>query len=258
MGGKLKSWLVKIIRLKYLHRLSDFVVRAVVATEVIVRHGEIKLRLAHPNPQIRSRNRTFSSKEPDTLMWIDSFQNESVLWDVGANVGLYSIYAGLKGVQVTAIEPSVFNLEFLARNIVINQVSDRVRILPIAVGSDKIGFSTLHLPSTAWGNSQNDFATPMGQSGTQQSFAWKYETLGMSLSDLFHVLHLPLPHYLKIDVDGLEPDILEGGSAILQNVISVLVEIPTYSNAEQRIASTLLAAGLTLQSALGQNQIWRR
>ena len=56
-------------------------------------HGNIRICLTVPNWINRYRATTFSEKEPETLEWIDSLEKESVLWDVGANVGLYSIYA---------------------------------------------------------------------------------------------------------------------------------------------------------------------
>ena len=34
---------------------------------------------------------TFSSKEPKTLKWIEQFEDNKCFWDVGANVGLYSL-----------------------------------------------------------------------------------------------------------------------------------------------------------------------
>ena len=70
------------------------------------------------NNVTKYRNDTFFTKEPETLEWIDKFTKNSVFWDVGANVGLYSIYAAkTRDCNVTAIEPSVFNLELLAKNI---------------------------------------------------------------------------------------------------------------------------------------------
>ena len=40
------------------------------------------------------RTETLLTKEPTTCPWIDTFKEGEVLFDVGANVGLYSIYAG--------------------------------------------------------------------------------------------------------------------------------------------------------------------
>ena len=65
------------------------------------------------NPLLRLRAETFLTKEPETLEWIDRMNDDSVLWDIGANVGIYSIYAAVsKRANVIAFEPSFFNLEF--------------------------------------------------------------------------------------------------------------------------------------------------
>ena len=95
-----------------------------------VNHNEIKLSFVTPNPLNIYRVKSFSTKEPETLEWIDSFTNDSVFWDVGANIGLYSCYAATKkGCDVIAFEPSVFNLELLARNISNNQLLEKISIM---------------------------------------------------------------------------------------------------------------------------------
>ena len=83
-----------------------------------VKYNDIKMQFAVPNHLNQYRVDTFSIKEPETLNWIDSLPEESELWDVGANIGLYSIYAAKKKkCNVFSFEPSVFNLELLAKNI---------------------------------------------------------------------------------------------------------------------------------------------
>ena len=51
-----------------------------------------------PNQLIDWRVATFFTKEPETLEWIDSFEKKEklIFWDIGANIGLYSIYNALK------------------------------------------------------------------------------------------------------------------------------------------------------------------
>ena len=72
--------------------------------------------------------------EPDTLSWIDQMSEGSTLWDIGANVGGYSIYAAIsKNSNVYAFEPSPFNLEFLARNIWLNKLEEKITVIPIAL-----------------------------------------------------------------------------------------------------------------------------
>ena len=91
-----------------------------------VRHQGMDLAFVIPNDISRFRVNTFSTKEPETLEWIDEVPKGSVLWDIGANIGLYTCYAA-KGreCRVFAFEPSVFNLELLARNIFLNGLTKK-------------------------------------------------------------------------------------------------------------------------------------
>ena len=63
---------------------------------VEVSHDDFSFKFATPNALSKWRYETFSSKEPETLEWINAMPSESVLWDIGANVGLYSVYAAKK------------------------------------------------------------------------------------------------------------------------------------------------------------------
>ena len=64
--------------------------------EYLVTHKNITLKLSVPNGLTYLRAKTFSVKEPETLDWIDGFNENSTFWDIGCNVGLYSVYAAKK------------------------------------------------------------------------------------------------------------------------------------------------------------------
>ena len=51
-----------------------------------------------PNDLCEMRVETLFTKEPETIKWIDNFsvKSNSIFWDIGANIGLYSIYAAAK------------------------------------------------------------------------------------------------------------------------------------------------------------------
>ena len=116
-----------------------------------VHYRSHRLTFTVPNWLNNYRIDTFASKEPETLEWIDSIPVGSVLWDVGANVGLYSIYAAkAQNCRVYAFEPSVFNLELLARNIFLNKLQNQITIIPLAV-SDQLGLSFFKMSTTTWG-----------------------------------------------------------------------------------------------------------
>jgi len=135
--------------------------------------------LSHPNPQIRSRNLTFSTKEPATLRWIEAMSKDAILWDVGANAGLYSVLAARRGIDVVAIEPSALNCEFLVRNTSLNDVCERILVVPLALGSRATQVAPMNIKSSAWGDSQNAYATKRGQTGEVENFEISYRTLGL-------------------------------------------------------------------------------
>ena len=88
-----------------------------------------------PNELTEWRVKTFFTKEPETLEWIDNFEKKEnlIFWDIGANIGLYSIYNSLKNKSSKTIcfEPSTSNLRILSRNISINNLEKNIKILPI-------------------------------------------------------------------------------------------------------------------------------
>jgi len=96
----------------------DQILSSVMSRTCSVRHQGLDLTFAIPNIVNYVRINTFSTKEPETLEWIDGILKGSVVWDIGANVGLYSCYAAkAREYEVFAFEPSAFNLELLTRNV---------------------------------------------------------------------------------------------------------------------------------------------
>src|SRR3990172_6587942 len=78
----------RVGRFSYEHVLSNAMHRV-----VKVGHHGVELAFTAPNGLTKWRISTFASKEPETLDWIDSLPRASVLWDIGANIGLYACYA---------------------------------------------------------------------------------------------------------------------------------------------------------------------
>ena len=94
-----------------------------------------KISFFIPNQLTENRVNTFFTKEPETLEWIDSFDKKEnlIFWDVGANIGLYSIYNALKNrnSQTISFEPSSSNLRVLSRNVSINNLENDIKIFPM-------------------------------------------------------------------------------------------------------------------------------
>jgi FkbM family methyltransferase len=190
-----------------------------------VEHNGLRLTFSTANALNKFRADTFSTKEPETLQWMDSMARGSVMWDIGANVGLYSCYAAkARGCRVFAFEPSVFNLEALARNIFLNQLTEQITVVPLPL-TDVLAVSNFSLTSTEWGAALSSFGQPFGHDGEPIRKVFEFSTIGLSMVDAIDLLKIPTPEYIKIDVDGIEHLILKGGIPVLQRVKSVLVEI---------------------------------
>ncbi|UZN08562.1 FkbM family methyltransferase [Leptospira santarosai] len=219
-----------------------------------------------PNNLNRFRVHTFSTKEPETLEWIDQIAKNSIFWDIGANIGLYSIYAAKqKNTKVFSFEPSVFNLELLARNIFLNQLSDRVTIVPLPL-SDQLSINKLRMTSMEWGGALSSFGATFGHDGKPINQIFEYSLLGLSMEDAVNQFNLPKPDYIKMDVDGIEHIILKGGETILEDVKEILVEV-NENFAEQFDNSKFILerAGFSLKNRTNPssfektyNQIWIR
>lgn len=191
--------------------------------------GSISMSLFTPNTVCKSRADTFSTKEPETLEWIEEFgTDKSVLYDIGANIGIYSIYHCLLNQGKTiAFEPSFFNLKQLAKNISANNCDDDIIVVPNALSSHN-QISTFKYGEATEGGALSAFGVDFGFDGQSISSQLSTKVIGLTLDSLFEykLLDLP-PDLVKIDVDGIEHIILEGAIKTLSNPSckSILIEV---------------------------------
>ena len=138
-----------------------------------------------------------------------------VVWDIGANVGLFSFAAaatsGPRG-RVIAVEPDTWLVDLLRRSSRL-LVPERapVIVIPFAV-SDRIELTQLHI--AARGRSAN-FIEGGGSSRTGGTRSTE-SVISVTLDWLLGVL--PAPEVLKIDVERMEGRLLSGASRMLNEV----------------------------------------
>ena len=252
---------------------NEIIINDVMRRGKSVTHNNVKMQFVVPNQLNHFRLDTFSIKEPETLDWINSMPLGCVLWDIGANVGLYSVYAAKKKhCRVVAFEPSVFNLELLARNIFLNDLQEWITIVPVAL-SDEIGPNQMCLTTTEWGGALSSFGKNIGWDGQPINDIFSFQTLGFNMDQAVKLFKLPQPDFIKMDVDGVEHIILQGGKHVLDKVKGVLVEInDDFKEQSEKSKHYLENAGLVFKKKLHSeiiekstagfansfNQIWIR
>ena len=230
-----------------------------------INHKNQELKFHIINYLTYYRASTFSDKEPETLEWIESFNENSIFFDIGSNIGLYSIYAAkLKKSKVYCFEPSVFNLELLVQNIHLNNVNDNTVILPLAL-NDKNSIEAFNLSNLSKGGALSSFGKNYNQYGEKINIKNYYYTVGMKLDNLVKYLNIDSPNYIKIDVDGIEHLILNGMTDILEKTQSILIEITESFEEQSKICKEILTSKGFVQkkikndsNLLTQNQIWNR
>ena len=251
--------------------LTEYLAQNIMSRHLEISHKEVTLKFHAPNSLNIFRIKTFSDKEPETLNWIDDMPKGAIFWDIGANIGLYSCYAAKLGkVDVIAFEPSVFNLELLARNIYTNDLTDKIVILPLAI-ADKIKFSKLKMTTTTWGGALSTFSESYGFDGKDFESRFSFQTMGISLDECVSKLNFKYPNYIKLDVDGIEHLILSNAINVLSKVDEVLVEVnKNFSEQRLMVEDILTKSNLMLMEAHtwpgslntpfenSMNQIWIR
>lgn len=192
-----------------------------------VDQGGLRVRYLTPSTHLKWRVDSLFEKEPSTIEWIAGFGPDEVLVDVGANVGMYTVWAAkTRGARVYAFEPEAQNYALLNRNVVLNELGDRVKAYCLAL-SDVEGFSELHLSDLRAGGSCHSLGERVDFSHRPMQPAFSQGCVSARLDDLVSRGVVPEPHYVKIDVDGFEPKVIAGAAAVLrgQRLKSLLVEI---------------------------------
>lgn len=186
-------------------------------------------------------------QQPATIEWIDSFSLGSVFWDVGANVGVYALYAARRGdAKVVAFEPAAVNFFLLAANCEANGLDAQVGCLLIGLGSEK---SIGHMAVSQFvpAESFRFRGTSVPRHLTQQA------ALILSMDQVVEEYGAACPNYIKIDVPALTEAILIGGARLLRRpeVRELHVEMREYSSTGQRIVEMLSLAGFDIISRPG-------
>ena len=208
-----------------------------------------------PNGHTFWRVESLFSKEPETIEWIGGFAEGETLLDIGANVGMYTIFAArTRGARVFAFEPESQNYAILNRNIHLNGLSGRVTAYCSAL-SDRAGFAELHVSLFLPGASCHSYGASLDHNNQPTVAQFAQGCIATTVDDLVAAEAMPVPAHIKIDVDGLEHKVIAGAAKTLadRRVRSVLIEINSALEEHWEIVDALLALGFDY----GRDQVAR-
>ncbi len=99
----------------------------------------------------------FGRDEPETVAWIESLPDDAVLWDIGANIGLYTLFAAKRGLRVLAFEPSAQSFAAMLRSAEANGLDRAIEGFCLALGEGQ-GIARLEMASSEAGHSMHSIA----------------------------------------------------------------------------------------------------
>lgn len=158
-------------------------------------------------------------------VWSDLCRDASLVLDVGAYSGIYSLIACVDGAStVIAIEPNPSVLASLENNIRANGLTSRITVVPKGV-SDTPGFAQLHIPTDT----------------TAASFTGTGEGPDVALTTIDAIVEHRQVDLMKLDVEGWEPAAIRGArQTLLRDHPPLLMECLTresFDNLDALVAS---------------------
>ena len=219
----------------------------------VYRSGKFIFKVMDMGKVTRARAHTFEIKEPETINWIESFEQGDKFLDIGANIGIYSLFAANRNHQTIAIEPDALNYALLNLNIRKNDLSNLIIAYCIAIHNET-KFAEFNISSYAWGGALNSFDNNLDFKGAKFKPIHKQGLFGMTLDEFLKSINF-IPSHIKIDVDGNENFILKGAENTLKSASlkSLLVELDESRPDYENLLDVISSSGLILKERLNSD-----
>lgn len=151
----------------------------------------------------------------------ETVQRGDTVWDIGANLGLFSfaaaVAAGPSG-RILAVEADTMLVGLLRRSAAANHAHAPVDVLPAAV-SDQESVARFHIARRSRSTNYLDGFGTTQTGGVRSTQLMPTVTLDW-LADRF-----PPPDVVKIDVEQAEIAVLAGGSRVLELATAIICEV---------------------------------
>lgn len=212
---------------------------------VVVGEHQIELKT---DTAIEFRRARTQMHERDVLEhFTDRLHPSDLVWDVGANVGLYTAFGGVIADETVAIEPVPANVTALSRNLSLNDLEDETTVISAALGS---AAAAVTVPADA-------------EPGENHTLIWQNSSTGqvsvpiMRGDDLISSGEAPPPTVLKMDIEGGEAHALDGLEQALDGVRLAYVEVhgkrlKEIGKTSDEVIRTLEDAGFEIENMGGR------
>lgn len=224
-------------------------------------YGDEHIKTRMINAMTFFRNRIYR-KESIVFKWLEANAKDGdVFYDIGANIGAYSLMIGStkRARAIYSFEPGVFTFPLLCENILVNNLSDVAHPFCIAL-SNETGLVDFHYSTIEPGGANHFAGEDVCGVGAKTALQGAFTQERIRLDDFVGIWGMESPNVLKIDVDGIEYEVIEGGKEILSGVgprvlIVEINEDPLYAKRKKMIHDLLISVGFELREKENKPEI---
>jgi len=153
-------------------------------------------------------------------------QNDDIVVDVGAHVGLFTLKVAKSVKLAIAAEPHPLNYKLLTMNIVLNKLKN---VIPVKLAlSNYSGRACLYLSKDSTSHTLGGWFFRLRSGETLEV---EVETLDRLIDEL----KVDKVTFVKIDVEGAELDVLKGSQRVLTENDSLFLAIAAYHYPEEAL-----------------------
>ena len=184
----------------------------------------------------------FCAKEKELLTceWIKKYYKKGdTIYDIGANIGAVSLVSALhlkKDCKIYSFEPLPSTFSMLFKNIMINRCDKVIVPLNIAL-SNKVETTKFNLSSIESGTSGHSIDNSVSSEGRSLT------VLTQTLDNLIDCYHIEPADHIKIDVDGMDYEVILGGEKNVLNKSTLKTIIIEKNDKEEQIRNLLKKYG---------------
>lgn len=177
--------------------------------------------------------------------WVEKIPKDKIFYDVGANVGVFSMIAARNHIKTYSFEPSALNFYFLIHNIIKNGFSNKITPINSAL-SDCSELSWFYFRTLKNGGSNHSINKNTSYNGERFNPLFSQLVSVVSIDDLVSSGKILPPSYIKIDVDGVENLVIKGAQKTLKNIKEIFIE--NVSENYKECVELLVSAGFKKES----------
>jgi FkbM family methyltransferase len=189
--------------------------------------------------------------EPELLDFIDQIPDNQTYFDIGASNGIFALYAATKNIKVVCFEPEVANFSLLNHNTFLNSKNTRFDVLNFNIGlSDENGLGSIYVEKYEPGGHLKILDSNIKRGDKAFSPDFKQAVLKYKLDDFLKLTKISNPNYIKIDVDGVEQQVLNGMKITLKDegLRKIFIELEEEGENFEACNKILISNGFKIES----------